>query len=57
MTADHASGRPVHWLPDRERAAEIVAGLALAGDLVIAMGAGDVDRLGRALIAGGPGDG
>jgi UDP-N-acetylmuramate--alanine ligase len=56
-TADHASGRPVHWLPDRERAAEIVAGLALAGDLVIAMGAGDVDGLGRALIAGGPGDG
>ena len=56
-TADHASGRPVHWLPDRDRAVEIVAGLLLAGDLMIAMGAGDVDGLGRALIAEGPGGG
>ena len=52
-TVDHAAGRPVYWLPDRDRAAEIVAAVAGAGDLVIAMGAGDVDRLGRALIAGG----
>jgi UDP-N-acetylmuramate--alanine ligase len=50
-TADAAAGRPTYWLP--ERAVEIVAALAIAGDLVVVMGAGDVDRLGRALVARG----
>jgi UDP-N-acetylmuramate--alanine ligase len=56
-TADAAGGRPTYWLPDRERAAAIVGALAGEGDLVVVMGAGDVDELGRALAAGGDGDG
>jgi len=59
-TADAAAGRPTYWLPDRERAAAVVSSLAQAGDLVVVMGAGDVDALARALVtgaAGGPGDG
>jgi UDP-N-acetylmuramate--alanine ligase len=56
-TVDHAPGRAVYWLPDRDRAAAVLADLAVDGDLVIAMGAGDVDRLGRALVAAEGGDG
>ncbi len=56
-TVDRAPGRAVYWLPDRDSAAAVLAGLAVAGDLVIAMGAGDVDRLGRALVAAERGDG
>ncbi len=56
-TADAAAGRPTYWLPDGERAVAIVAALAAAGDLVVVMGAGDVDRLGRALVAAGERDG
>jgi UDP-N-acetylmuramate--alanine ligase len=55
--ADAAAGRTVYWLPDDERAVTIVGELAGARDLVLAMGAGDVDRLARALLAGGGGDG
>ncbi len=50
-TADAAAGRPVYWLPDRDRAAAIVERLAGADDLVIVMGAGDIDGLARALVA------
>ena len=56
-SVDAAAGKPTYWLPDRERAAAIVGALAGAGDLVAVMGAGDVDRLARALLAGGDGDG
>jgi UDP-N-acetylmuramate--alanine ligase len=52
-TADAAGGRPTYWLPDRDRTVAIVGELARAGDLVLVMGAGDVDRIGRALLAGG----
>jgi UDP-N-acetylmuramate--alanine ligase len=55
--ADAAGGRPVYWMADGERAVALVGELAGAGDLVLAMGAGDVDLLARALIAGGGGDG
>jgi UDP-N-acetylmuramate--alanine ligase len=56
-TVDAAGGRPTYWLPDRERATAIVADLARHGDLVVVMGAGDVDGLARALAAEGSGDG
>jgi UDP-N-acetylmuramate--alanine ligase len=56
-SADAAAGRPTYWLPDGERAVPIVAALAGAGDLVVVMGAGDVDRVGRALVGGGERDG
>jgi len=55
--ADAAGGRPVYWMADGERAMALVGELAGAGDLVLAMGAGDVDLLARALIPGGGGDG
>jgi UDP-N-acetylmuramate--alanine ligase len=56
-TVDHAAGRPVYWIADGDRASEILAAMAVAGDLVIVMGAGDVDQVGRALIGGGSGGG
>jgi UDP-N-acetylmuramate--alanine ligase len=52
-TVDAAGGRATYWLPDRERAAAIVGALAAKDDLVVVMGAGDVDELGRALAAAG----
>jgi len=37
-------GMPVGWAPSVEDGADLVAGAARAGDLVVAAGAGDVDR-------------
>jgi UDP-N-acetylmuramate--alanine ligase len=51
--ADAAAGKPVLWLPDRDRAAHVLAPLLREGDLCLVMGAGDVDTVGRALVAGG----
>ena len=48
--ADHASGREVAWLPtlgDAERHLRI---LLREGDLLLTLGAGDVDSLGRSLL-------
>jgi UDP-N-acetylmuramate--alanine ligase len=50
--ADHGAGRPVFWLPTLETAQTVLAPRLRAGDLVLVMGAGDVDKLGRALVAG-----
>jgi UDP-N-acetylmuramate--alanine ligase len=49
-TADAAGGRTVYWLPAFADAEAVLAGLLGEGDLCIAMGAGDVDGLGRALV-------
>jgi UDP-N-acetylmuramate--alanine ligase len=49
--ADHAGGRPVFWLPRIEDAAPVLAGQLRAGDLCLTMGAGNVDELGRRLVA------
>ena len=56
-TVDAAPGKPTYWLPERRSAVAVVGSLARAGDLVVVMGAGDVDELGRALVAGGQRDG
>jgi UDP-N-acetylmuramate--alanine ligase len=50
--ADAAHGRPVYWLPTFAAAAPVLRGLLRGGDLCLVMGAGDVDLLGRALVAG-----
>jgi UDP-N-acetylmuramate--alanine ligase len=50
-TADAARGRPVAWLPAFEDARAFLAGILREGDLCLLMGAGDVDRLGRSLVA------
>jgi UDP-N-acetylmuramate--alanine ligase len=48
--ADHAGGRPVWWLPRLEDAEKVLPHHLQAGDLVLTLGAGDVDRLAHALV-------
>jgi UDP-N-acetylmuramate--alanine ligase len=50
--ARHAGGRPVYWLPSFADAAEALAAVLGAGDVCLAMGAGNVDELARELVAG-----
>jgi UDP-N-acetylmuramate--alanine ligase len=49
--ADAAGGRTVAWLPSFEDARAFLATTLREGDLCLFMGAGDVDRLGRAMLA------
>jgi len=49
--ADAAGGRPVTWLPTLADAETLLAPRLREGDLVLTLGAGDVDALGRALVA------
>jgi UDP-N-acetylmuramate--alanine ligase len=50
--ADAAHGRTVAWLPSFEAAERFLRASLRAGDVCLAMGAGDVDRLGRSLVEG-----
>jgi UDP-N-acetylmuramate--alanine ligase len=43
--ADAAGGRPVWWTPSMDDAEERLAGELAEGDLLLTLGAGDVDRL------------
>jgi UDP-N-acetylmuramate--alanine ligase len=47
--ADSAGGRPVWWLPGMAEADRMLAGELRRGDLLVTLGAGDVDRVARAL--------
>ncbi len=47
--ADAARGRPVWWLPRMEDAQRMLAAELCEGDLLLTLGAGDVDRLARGL--------
>jgi UDP-N-acetylmuramate--alanine ligase len=49
-TADAARGKPTYWLSDHESAVRVLAGILSPGDLVVVMGAGDIDALGRRLV-------
>jgi UDP-N-acetylmuramate--alanine ligase len=49
--ADAARGRAVYWLPTFADAEPALSALLVEGDLCLAMGAGDVDALARALAA------
>ncbi len=49
--ADSAGGREVWWLPTREEAVAVLSGRVRAGDLVVTLGAGDVDRVAEDLVA------
>jgi UDP-N-acetylmuramate--alanine ligase len=49
--ADSAAGRPVYWLPTFADAEPVLRGLLGEGDFALVMGAGDVDELGRRLVA------
>jgi UDP-N-acetylmuramate--alanine ligase len=50
-TADAAGGRPVLWLGRFDDAEPMLDGLLRDGDLLLVLGAGDVDALGRRLVA------
>jgi UDP-N-acetylmuramate--alanine ligase len=47
--ADAAEGRPVWWLPRAADAERLLAGELREGDLLLTMGAGDVDGVARSL--------
>jgi UDP-N-acetylmuramate--alanine ligase len=48
--SDAAHGRPVWWLPTLDEAERVLAGMLGKGDLVVTLGAGDVDRLAERLV-------
>lgn len=49
--ADAGAGRPVYWTPGLAGAERVLRGVLEQGDVCVVMGAGDVDALGRALVA------
>ncbi len=49
--ADHAGGRQVAWLPALGDAERHLRAILRDGDLLLTLGAGDVDSLGRSLVA------
>jgi UDP-N-acetylmuramate--alanine ligase len=51
--ADAGRGRPVWWLPDLEQATRMLAAELGEGDVLVTLGAGDVDRVARALESEG----
>jgi UDP-N-acetylmuramate--alanine ligase len=51
--ADAARGRVVAWTPGFDEAEAVLRSLLRDGDLCLVLGAGDIDALGRRLVAGG----
>jgi UDP-N-acetylmuramate--L-alanine ligase/undecaprenyldiphospho-muramoylpentapeptide beta-N-acetylglucosaminyltransferase len=51
-TADRAGGRQVWWLPEIDAAARVMGNRLSEGDLLVTMGAGDVDGLAARLVDG-----
>jgi UDP-N-acetylmuramate--alanine ligase len=49
--ADAAGGRPVAWLPGFAAAEAYLRGVLREGDVLLTLGAGDIDSLGRRLVA------
>jgi UDP-N-acetylmuramate--alanine ligase len=49
--ADAAAGRPVWWLPEPADAEEMLRGELREGDLLVTLGAGNIDDLARGLTA------
>lgn len=52
--ADRAAGKRVVWAPRLRDATECLRALVAKGDTVVVMGAGNVDRVARALARGAP---
>jgi UDP-N-acetylmuramate--alanine ligase len=50
-SADAGAGRAVYWTPGFVEAERVLRVLLTEGDVCVVMGAGDVDALGRALVA------
>jgi UDP-N-acetylmuramate--alanine ligase len=55
--ADHAGGGRVWWLRTAEQAAEALGPILGEGDLLITIGAGDINKLAEALVDGNGGEG
>jgi UDP-N-acetylmuramate--alanine ligase len=51
--ADHGAGRAVLWLRSRDELRRWLTSTLRAGDLCLLLGAGDLDRIGRELVAAG----
>jgi UDP-N-acetylmuramate--alanine ligase len=51
-TADAAHGKRVVWMPDRDAAKRFLRAEIQPGDLLLTLGAGDVNQLGQELVAG-----
>ena len=51
--ADHAGGGRVWWVPTAEQAAQALGPRLEPGDLLITIGAGDIDKLAEALVREG----
>jgi UDP-N-acetylmuramate-alanine ligase len=47
--ADAAHGRPVYWLPGLDEAERVLPAILRDGDLLLTLGAGNVDGLARRL--------
>ena len=52
--ADAAGGRQVAWLPDFEAARRWLEVVLRPEDLVLMMGAGNIDALGRSMVSAPP---
>ncbi len=50
--ADHAGGREVWWLPTQSEVRSVLLPRLREGDLLVTLGAGDVDQVGTELLAG-----
>jgi UDP-N-acetylmuramate--alanine ligase len=50
-SADASAGRRVYWTPSFAEAERVLRGVLAGEDLCVVMGAGDVDALGRSLVA------
>ena len=50
-TADASGGRPVYWTPQRDDAERLLRSELREGDVLLTLGAGNVDELARALTA------
>lgn len=51
QAADAAPGKPVLWLRTFDQAEQVLRTITRPGDLVLIVGAGDIDQLGRRLVA------
>jgi UDP-N-acetylmuramate--alanine ligase len=47
--AEAAHGRPVWWIPSMDLAADVLAGELREGDVLLTLGAGNVDSLAQRL--------
>jgi UDP-N-acetylmuramate--alanine ligase len=48
--AEHRPGLPLAWTPEVEDGARFLAGRARSGDVVLTIGAGDVDRAAELML-------